>query len=82
MHAIIPYVFFIYIFLVTWICLYNYETIMNFSKNKAYGFGFISLVIACVAYVGVATLYYLETDECDFAKKIDDANLDLSIFFN
>lgn len=58
----------------------NYETIMDFSQSKTYGIAFISLVIASVVYVGVATVYYIDTPECEFCEKIDNANLDLAIF--
>lgn len=78
MNVIIPYLFFIYMFIVTWVILLNYETIDSLTSNKIQCFTFISLTISLFTFVGVATLYNLETNPEDFKENIKDIRLDTS----
>lgn len=69
-------------FLVTWIMLMNYEKILEFSSGKRSCFAFIAIVISLVAYVGVATIYNLDSRDEDFKEKIKDVSLDMSVLFH
>lgn len=81
MNAVVPYIFFIYIFLVTWIMLMNYERILDFSSGKRSCFAFISIIIALVTFVGIATIYNIESRDEDYKEKIKDVAFDMSILY-
>lgn len=63
MDPIVPYIFFIYVFIVTWWLLMNYETIKEFSSSMRSCNGFIAITVAIFVFVGVATLYNIESKE-------------------
>jgi fucose 4-O-acetylase-like acetyltransferase len=71
MEPIIPYIFFIYVFIVTWWLLMNYETIKEFSSSMRECNGFISITVAIFVFVGVATLYNIDTRDEDYKEKIN-----------
>lgn len=77
MNAIVPYVFFFYMFISTWIIMMNYDKIKDFSSSQRTCYAFISITIALFAFVGVATLYHCETKEDEYKEKIKDVCLDL-----
>lgn len=78
MNAIIPYVFFLYMFILTWIIMLNYPTIEKFTNSKLTCISFISITISLFVFVGVATLYHFETKDDEFKDKIKDVTIDLS----
>ena len=78
MNAIIPYVFFIYMFIATWIIMMNYDKINEFSSSKKVCYGFISITIALFTFIGAATLYHFETKEDEYKVKIKDVCLDIN----
>lgn len=79
MNAIIPYVFFLYMFILTWIIMMNYESIKKFTDSNTTCIAFISIVISLFVFVGVATLYNLETRGEDYHEKIKDVSIDFGI---
>lgn len=72
MDIIVPYIFFLYMFISTWIVMMNYEKINNFSSSRTVCVAFISLTIAMFTFLGVATLYHKETKKENFKKNIDE----------
>lgn len=72
MNPIIPYLFFIYIFISTWIVLLNYDEIKKFSSSMVFCNAYISIVIGLFVFVGVATLYNLETRGDNYKNKIKE----------
>lgn len=48
----------------------NYEMIKGFSSSMRTCNGFISITIAIFVFVGVATLYNLDTREEDYKDKV------------
>jgi len=72
MEAFLPYLFFIYMFIATYIILMNYDKIKNFSSNMRYCNAFISIVIALFVFVGVATVYNLENRNENYKEKIKE----------
>lgn len=68
----IPYFFFIYIFISSWIMMMNYDTIKSFSSSEVTCNGFISLSIAILAFIGSAILYNIDNRDCDYHEKINE----------
>lgn len=66
MNAILPYIFFLYMFISSWILLMNYKTIREFSSSERSAVAFISLCLSIYTFVGVATMYHMEHlhDDC------------------
>lgn len=66
MNATLPYIFFLYMFISTWILVMNYKNIRNFSSSERSAVAFISLSVAIYSFVGVATVYHMEHmhDDC------------------
>ncbi len=60
----------------------NYESIKKFTDSERSCIAFISITIALFVFVGVATLYNLESRNEDYKEKIKDISLDFSIFLN
>ena len=65
-----PYLFFLYMFISTWILLMNKDSIERNSSSKRVYFGFISTTVAIFAFVGVATLYHVEHQNEDYKELI------------
>lgn len=80
MDTIIPYLFFIYTFIVSWICIMNYDTILKMSTSKRTALCSMSLFISIVVFVGVSTIYHFETNEDDFKSKISNFMTTAHIF--
>jgi hypothetical protein len=72
MNAIVPYIFFIYVFIVTWWILLHYKTIKEFSSTMIMCNAFISITIAIFVFVGVATIYHIEHKNENYEQLIDD----------
>ena len=72
MEPVVPYIFFVYIFIITWILLLNYDKIKSFSSSDRVSIGTISITIALFAFIGVAVLYHGEIKENEFKDKIKD----------
>lgn len=79
MNAIIPYIFFIYIFILTWIVMMNYDNIKTFTKDQLSTVTFISLLISIFVFVAVATLYNIESKNENYKEKIKDITPDFTI---
>lgn len=72
MDAFVPYIFFIYMFIITWVLLLNYDEIKSFSSSDRISIGTISITIALFAFIGAAVLYHGETKKDEFKEKIKD----------
>lgn len=72
MNAAVPYVFFVYVFIVTWWLLLNYEAIQKFCSTKRIAIAFVSITIAIFVFIGVATVYNLENKDCNYKEKINE----------
>lgn len=81
MEAIVPYIFFIYMFIITWIMLMNYDKIKSFSSSDRVSIGFISITIALFSFIGAAIIYRRETNVEDFRHKIKDVCPDMPFNF-
>lgn len=79
MNAAVPYVFFIYIFILTWIIMMNYDKIKEFTSSERSRISFISVTISLFVFVGVATIYNLESRGENYKEKIKDISLDFSL---
>lgn len=72
MNAIVPYIFFIYMFILTWVLLLNYDKIKSFSSSDRISIGFVALTIGLFAFIGAAAIYHRETREDEFREKMKD----------
>ena len=68
----IPYFFFLYMFISSWIMMMNYDKIKSFSSSMRTCNGFISLSIAIFAFVGSAMLYNIDNRDSDYYENIKD----------
>lgn len=82
MNAIVPYVFFLYMFILTWIIMMNYNDIKKFTDSDRTCIAFISITISLFVFVGVATLYNLESKDENYKEKIKDVCLDFNVFLH
>lgn len=80
MNPIVPYIFFVYIFIATWIIMMNYDNIKMASSSKTISIAYVSIAIATVVFVGVATLYNIESKDEDYKEKIKYIRPQVGIF--
>uniref|UniRef100_A0A6C0BCV7 Uncharacterized protein n=1 Tax=viral metagenome TaxID=1070528 RepID=A0A6C0BCV7_9ZZZZ len=72
MNALVPYIFFLYMFVGSWILLMNYKKILNFSKTERSCCAFICTSLAIFSFIGAATIYHLENLDSNFKELIKD----------
>lgn len=84
MNPIIPYIFFLYIFIITWVIIKNYDLIKSVSKSKLQLVATISLLISSVVFVGLCTIYYIDCHYYneDFEKKFEDLSINLNFLLD
>lgn len=80
MDIIVPYVFFIYMFIATWLLMMNYETIKGTCSSRRIAIGYVSVAIALFVFVGVAVLYNIDSSEEDYKEKTKMIKPNVSIF--
>lgn len=68
----IPYFFFLYIFITTWIMMMNYDNIKVITSSMRTCNGFISLSIAIFAFVGAAMIYNIDNRHEEYHEKINE----------
>lgn len=68
----VPYFFFLYTFIVTWIMLMNYDQIKKFSSSMRTCNGFISISIASFIFIGTAMIYNIDNRNEDYHKRIHE----------
>lgn len=66
----LPYFFFLYMFVSTWVMMMNYDKIKGMSSSPQICYGFISITIGLLAFIGSAALYNIDNKECDYHEKI------------
>lgn len=80
MDIIIPYVFFLYMFISTWLIMMNYETIKESCSNRRLAIGYVSITIAIFVFVGVAVIYNIDSSEEDYKEKTLRIKPNVSLF--
>lgn len=68
----IPYFSFLYMFIVTYVLMMNYESIKDFSSSMKICNSFIALSIALVAFVGTAMVYNIDNRESNYHERIQE----------
>lgn len=68
----VPYFFSLYIFIMTYVMMMNYDTIKDFSSSMRTCNGFIALSIALVTFAGLASIYNIDNRNCDYHEKINE----------